>query len=101
MLIVKLPNDYFIGGFSEGGFEPKAVSDKDGLLFSITNRLVFPLLNANSRAIANDEYFLVFGAAEIRIKTHENKIFSNFGINQAAYNSGGHSVVDFLGTKSR
>ena len=39
-----------------------------------------------------DKYFLIMGNSEIRIKTGESKLFSNFGINSSYFNSKGDTV---------
>jgi hypothetical protein len=61
VVIVKLVNDYTLGAWSEGSFKPKMVSDKDALIFSLTNRKAFEPLERNHRAITYDDYFLIFG----------------------------------------
>ena len=43
-----------------------------------------------------DPYFLIFGNAELRIKTGEKTVFSNFGIMNSYYNSRGKKVHDLL-----
>lgn len=59
----------FIAAFSEGPFYPKMVSKYDGLIISITNRKVFSPVVKNEKAIVYDEYFVIFGNSELRIKT--------------------------------
>jgi hypothetical protein len=43
-----------------------------------------------------DPYFLIFGNAELRIKTGEKTVFSNFGIMNSYYNSRGKKVQDLI-----
>ena len=43
-----------------------------------------------------DPYFLIFGNAELRIKTGEKTVFSNFGIMNSYFNSRGKKVQDLL-----
>ena len=50
----------------------------------------FKSLNANN----------IFGNAELRIKSWENHIFSNFGIMGAYFNNKGKKVNDFLGEEN-
>jgi hypothetical protein len=43
-----------------------------------------------------DSYFLIFGNTELRIKTGEKTVFSNFGIMRFYYNSRGKKVQDLI-----
>ena len=43
-----------------------------------------------------DPYFLIFGNAELRIKTGEKTVFCNFGIMNSYFNHRGKKVHDFL-----
>ena len=69
VVIIQLPNDYFMAGYSEGAFAPKMVSDKDALLFSLNHRKTFRLGENNRRAITYDEYYLIFGNSELRLRS--------------------------------
>jgi len=61
-------------------------SDKDGLIFSLTNRKVFKLKeNCSKRAIAYDDFFLIIGNSEVRLKSQDKKVFSNFAISNGYY----------------
>lgn len=48
-----------------------------------------------------DEYFIVFGNSEIRIKSQELILFSNFGISNACYPSNDDTLENFLGSSVR
>ena len=85
VLLLKLENGWVCGGYSEGPFIPKTTSDKDGLIFSVSAREFFKLKNKNKRAITYDDFFVIFGNSELRVKTQEGKLFSNFGINAGYY----------------
>lgn len=61
LVIIKLQNGFLTAAYSEGAFVPRVQSDKDGLIFSVTNRKVYTLREHNRRAISYDEYFLIFG----------------------------------------
>jgi hypothetical protein len=74
------------------------VSDKDGLLFSLTNRKVFEPLKANSKVITYDEFFLIFGNSELRLKKNEKKVFSSFGISNAYFANRGEKIDVLLGS---
>jgi hypothetical protein len=73
------------------------VSSKDAMIISLTNRKVFRLAVANYRAISYDDYYLIFGNSELRLRTQENKVFSNFGINTSYYANRGETVNTLLG----
>lgn len=60
-MVIKLNNGYMTAAYSEGAFVPKMQSDRDGLIFSVTNRKLYTLREHNRRAISYDEYFLIFG----------------------------------------
>jgi len=98
VVLVKLINGYIVGAWSEGSFQPKMVSEKDGLIFSLTNRKIFEPLERNRRAVAYDDYFLIFGNSELRLKSQETKVFSNFAISNGYYNCRGEKVNILLGS---
>ena len=85
MLLLKLENGWICGGYSESSFYPKMISDKDGIIFSVSAQECFQLKTQNKRAITYDDFFIIFGNSELRVKTQEGKLFSNFGINAAYY----------------
>jgi hypothetical protein len=41
VVIIKLANEYRLGAWTQGAFMPRIVSDKDGLIFSLTNKKCF------------------------------------------------------------
>lgn len=98
VLVVKLANGNAVAAWSEGPFYPRMTSDKDGLIISLTNRRAFEPLKANIKAITYDEFYLIFGNAELRVKTSDKKVFSNFGVNNGFYDSKGQTVDLLLGS---
>ena len=77
--------------------------DKGGLLVSVTNDSSYTLFDKKPGAkdtvmkgMTYDNYYTLFGNAEIRIKTGEKKVFSNFGINNAYFNNRGDGINKFL-----
>ena len=38
VVLVKLSNEYMLGAWTQGAFVPRVVSDKDGLIFSLTTK---------------------------------------------------------------
>lgn len=97
VVIVKLINGYYLAGYAEGFFKPKTVSDKDGIIMSLTNRKCYFLVERNRRSITYDDYFIIFGNSEIRIKTSEKKMFSNFGLSNSYFKSNGDGVDAIMG----
>ncbi len=92
VIIIKLLNGFMLAAWTEGSFTPKMSSKKDGLIFSLTNRKVFDLMVPNTRAISYDDFYLIFGNSEVRIKHQDNKVFSNFAVGNAYYNNHGCKV---------
>lgn len=62
------------------------------MLFSLTKKEVFDPVEVNKRAVVYDEYYVIFGNSELRIKSQENKLYSNFGISSGYYKSKGQKV---------
>jgi hypothetical protein len=97
-VIIKLANGHFIAGFTEDSLQTdKRQSQKTGLIMSLTNREVFTLAEQNKRAATYDEYYIIFGNSEIRIKSQEKRVYSNFGISNSYFKSRGHKVETLLG----
>jgi hypothetical protein len=97
VLIVRTQNDFIFGGWTEGGFIPKAKSEKSGLLFSLTNQKCFELSKPNRKAITYDEFNIIFGNSEIVIQSLKDEVYSNFGIKNGFYNCGDYTVDLMLG----
>ena len=62
VLIVCTESENYIGGFSESPFHSKETASKGGIIFSLTQKKVFPILPAK-RSITYDNFFLLFGNA--------------------------------------
>jgi len=52
--------------------------------------------SANIQGMIYDNFSVIYGNAEMKIKTGSKKIISNFGTSNAFYNSRGHKVDVFL-----
>ncbi len=71
-----------------------------GFLFSLPLEKIYPLKNnAKFPVIVYDQYFLIFGNSEIRIKSHEKRLFSNFGFSSSSFDSLGDTAQNFLKTR--
>lgn len=104
LCVVKTANA-IIAGFYPGTLVERGILNEGGLLVSVTNDLSFPLLEQNQRPESNritfrgmtyDTFYVIFGNAEMRIRTGEKRVFSNFGISSSYYNNGGKRVNSFL-----
>lgn len=93
-----------IAGYYPYCYKDKEVMNKGGLLVSVTNDQSYTLNEektrnkdaSNFRGMTYDTYYAIYGNAEMRVKTGERKVFSNFGINNAFFNGRGHKVDKFL-----
>jgi len=66
-------------------------------LFSLTNKQCCELSEPNKKAIAYDEFNIIFGNSEIVIKSWKDEVFSNFGSKDGYYNCGDCTVDLMLG----
>ena len=96
VLIVKTRAGIVFGAYSESPLEPDRKADKRSFIMSITNQKVFPVIEGKL-AMIYDHHHLIFGNSEIKIRSGESKLLSNFGINNGFFNSKGGCVDDLLG----
>ena len=78
IIIIKVTEGVYVAGYTNMPFRKKDHGDS-ALILSLQNRTVFKLKQMG-KAITYDDFYLIFGNSEIRIKSLEKKIFSNFGI---------------------
>ena len=76
--------------------DPKGCRPGFGLLLSLWNQETFEVIQGR-KAVTYDDFFMIFGNSELRIKSQDVKVFSNFGINNGHFDSRGHKVEAFLG----
>lgn len=100
VLVIKINNGVCIAGYTEGSFRPKTTADKTGLIMSLTRKKCYFQIEHNKKAIIYDDFYVIFGNSEIRIKALEKKMLSNFGISSSYYHSNGDSVALFTGGSS-
>lgn len=84
-----------IAGYSAEAFVSGATNKGYGLLLSLSNQKYFVI--KDKRAITYDDFFMIFGNSELRLKTQEFKLFSNFGIPSGYFDSKGEKVHAILG----
>ena len=105
-LVVKTPLT-IIAGFYPGLHKDGEVMSKGGLLVSVPNNESYTLYKKKQndkvtyRGMTYDQYYIIYGNAEIRIKAGQNTVFSNFGVNNGYYDPRGHKVDDFLNEGDR
>lgn len=97
VVIIKLANGNFLAAYTEDSFQPKKTSQGEGLIISLTRQEVFTLIERRRRAITYDDYFLIFGNSQVRLRSGQNKVFSNFAISNSYFNPRGKRVSDILG----
>jgi len=69
VLVVKLVSGFYLAAYYEGALKPKHVSDKEGLIISLTNQQYFTTVERNKKATVYDEYYIIFGNSELRLKS--------------------------------
>jgi hypothetical protein len=81
---------------------------EEGLIMSLDNRKSYFLNTARHnpnkdprdakliRGMIFDKYFLIFGNAEVRVRTGDDKVFSNFGIMSSFFDSRREKVNSLL-----
>ena len=85
-----------LAGFSESPISQGNVANRGGLIISLSFNKVFTVI-PGKRSVTWDDYFLIIGNSEIRLKHQDWKVFSNFGIANSFFNSNGCNVNDLLG----
>jgi hypothetical protein len=68
------------------------------VLFSVTNRLTFKMKkDPKMPVVSYDDFFFIFGNSEIRLKTQEKKLFSNFAVAASTFDNLSEQKATFLG----
>lgn len=91
VVIVKTIFGRLIAGYTEQCFNSTGIKKGQAMLFSLWNQ-TFYMINKNSKGVTYDEYYIIFGNSELRIKSLETKIFSNFGIKNAYFDNRGDKI---------
>lgn len=83
-----------IAGYYPGALTEKETTlDKGGLIVSVDNNQSYRLQERKNatdrvyRGMVYDKYFIIFGNSEIRVKSGDRVLFSNFGVNNSYFNS--------------
>ena len=99
--MIKTIEGVIFGGFSVyPADKDNVIKPGNGCLFSVTHERVFRLkINQDKFGVLPyDDYYFMLGNSEIRLKTGEKKVYSNFGILASAFEAHGFSRSKFLGT---
>ncbi len=103
-----MTNGQIISGYSEPPFKPQTNVDyKPGMMFGFNNRKVFtvkkqPTTKHNKtcpKPITYDEYYIIWGDQDIRIKLGCKELFSNYSAMNCSYEDSGNkspSIKDFF-----
>lgn len=84
VLVAKTIYGRVIAAYSEECFTSKGTKKGDALLMALWNQKVYEI-KKTAKGVTYDDYFMIFGNSEIRIKFMEAKVFSNFGINNGYF----------------
>ena len=96
VLIAKTVFGKYFAAYSQEAINSGGNKPGFGLLLSLWSQNVFQI-HKGKRAVTYDDFFIIFGNSEVRIKSQEAKVFSNFGINNGYFNHEGNKVASFLG----
>jgi hypothetical protein len=92
LVLVKLLNGSVLGGFSVKEYRTGIMNLKEwpwfGTLFSLTNKRYFYLKNEpKAKVLTYDQYYIIFGNSEIRMKNDKNECYTNFATGNAYFES--------------
>jgi hypothetical protein len=104
---VKIWNGQIIAGYSKPAFVPKTNTEfQEGYMFALRNKKLFKTKKeatnkynqTKPRPITYDEFFLIWGNSDIRIKSGTNELFSSYGTANASYEEVGNEnpIIDDL-----
>lgn len=98
-LVVRMTNGQILAAYSDPEFKPQSKIDyRFGMMFAFTNRKVFTLKNQPSnkanksipKPITYDQYYIIWGNSEIRIKSGTNELYSNYSTGNCFYEEPGN-----------
>jgi hypothetical protein len=95
LVLVKLANGRMLACYTNQPFKPQCTGE-DAFIMVLNTGNIYEL-KKGSRAISYDEYYLLFGNSEIRLRSGESLIFSNFGIANSNFDNKGQSVDALFG----
>ena len=102
---MKTTNGVLISGYYSGNYNEKDNLTDFSMLISLTNSDCYLLLPDSidnkgnkkiNKGMVYDKLHATYGNAELRIKTGEKKVFSNFGIMNSYFDHRGKKIADFM-----
>ena len=71
VLLIRTENEKIIGAYCKEAFKVGQHSTEDGIIFSCTEKIFFGpnLKNKSYKANTYDEYYIMFGNSELRIRS--------------------------------
>ncbi len=102
LIAMRAVNGLIMGGYSHTPIE-KGRTDKHekAMLFELTRKKKYMTKKeVKSSVVPFDDFYIIFGNSEIRIKGNETKLYSNFGASTGIFEVGNDKVEDFFGEKS-
>ena len=79
-----------VGGFTEYPIDKARIEKPgSGFIFNCNLKKSYHVKNdARLPVVSYDDYFCLFGNAEIRLRSQEARMFSNFGIASSTFETG-------------
>ena len=108
VLVAKMDNGQIIAAYTQPPFQKQLNVDyKPGLMFGVKNQRVFTLKmhptnkfnKTNPRPITYDEYYIIWGNSDIRIKFGTTELYSGYGTSNCSFEERGNpnqGVADFF-----
>ena len=100
LLIIKLKNGLFLAAFSSIPLINNVTTyyrEKRGMLLCLDHKKCFKLKNTqDATPVMYDDYFLVFGNKELKIRILDNKVSSTFGSDFGFFDNCGHDNTKIL-----
>jgi hypothetical protein len=91
VLIFKTIYGRTIAAYSEEHFSSSGTNKGLAFLMPLWNQKNY-YVHKGSKGITYDDYYLIFGNSEVRIKSMETKVFSNFGLRSGYFDSRGDKI---------
>ena len=91
MVILKTIYGKMVAAYSEECFNSGATKKGNAFLMALWSQQMYDI-TSGARSITYDDYYIIFGNSELRIKSLETKVFSNFGVRNGYFESRGDKI---------
>ena len=98
VVVIKTDYSYMVAAYAEHGFVAGEAGIGRGLLMALGTGQVWSV-QQGKRPTTYDDYYIIFGNSDLRLRALEKKVFSNFGLSNSCYEKG--SVEELLGESER